>query len=187
MQPKIKAFVQNLDRTSNHDNEEAWEALDESLSMIGLVVMCFNRLEGFVGSCVCEAISDRSDSMGLLVLAGMQYVSKIELMARIYDEAHLTYGATPLAYRGLVDKLKEAGRLRNVVVHADWASTDGDGYTFHRARLVRGAFQQEYLQLGPAELDAVVEAIEAAAAQLDQYCEDWGVLTWALRNSRWPD
>lgn len=32
-------------------------------------------------------------------------------------------------YEKLIRDLNEAGRLRNLVVHADWENTDKDGYT----------------------------------------------------------
>jgi hypothetical protein len=37
--------------------------------------------------------------------------------------------------------MREAARQRNIVVHADWESTDGEGYTYSTLRFSDGGME----------------------------------------------
>ena len=167
---KVKEFIQHL----GHDieDEEAAESyLDESLPLVGLVVMYFNTLEKNVDSVLCEIVSDRSDEPGLIVLHGMHYSAKIDLFKRFSNSFH-SCGTEPPAYRGLVDALLEVGRLRNLVVHADWQNTDEEGYTFVRVKMSDKILQQEYVQLSAEALEKLLGKIGDAHSQLSDYHEE---------------
>ncbi len=176
---KFKAFVQHLshDYLDEEEEQQGFDLMWESLPLVGMVVMHFNVLEKQIDSAICEAISDRSDSMGLLVLHGMQYNSKVEMFKRFCEDLHLCVpDGAPQEYEGVIDYLTEAARLRNLVVHADWFNTDKEGYTYSRLKLTKGGMQQEYVQLTPNSLEEIVERILVAQSALDRYWEQRSVL-----------
>lgn len=49
-------------------------------------------------------------------------------------------------FEGLIKDLKECGRLRNITVHADWDSTDVEGYTYLGIKITNNGISQEYIQ-----------------------------------------
>lgn len=168
MKIKRKPFIQHLAHDVE-DEDKAWEHIDESLPKIGQIVMYFNGLEKLLDRMVCEMFSDRSDLPGLIVLQNMQYSAKVNLFARFSDEFHRAVGAMPEKYEGLTDKLRTAAKNRNIVVHADWENTDDDGFTYTTLRFADGGMQQEYVQLSPAALDAILGTILNARALLCNY------------------
>jgi hypothetical protein len=174
MNRKIKNFIQYLGH--DIDDEDAAERyLMESLPLVGLIVMYFNTLEKSVDSVVCEIVSDRSDEPGLIVLQGMHYSAKVDLFKRFSDSLH-SCGTEPPSYRGLVETLLEVGRLRNLVVHADWKNTDEEGYTFFRIKISEKIMRQEYIQLTADALEKLLNRIKDVHAQLSDYHEEQGNL-----------
>ena len=172
MKRKQKEFQQYL----YHDIEDEAEAekyLKVTLPLIGTVVMQFNGLESELDSALCQTFSERSDSLGLLVLHKMQYSTKVDLFQRFCDDFHLAYTVENEFYPELISKLKEVGRLRNIVVHADWESTDEEGFTFVRVQINKQGMKQEYIQFSQDSLDKVVDLIGEARQQLDAYWEKW--------------
>lgn len=174
MKRKIKDFIQHLGHDIE-DEDAAERYLEESLPLVGLVVMYFNTLEKSVDSVVCEIISDRSDEPGLIVLHGMHYSEKVDLFKRFSDSLH-SCGTEPPAYRGLVEALLEVGRLRNLVVHADWQNTDDEGYTFVRVKFSDKMMRQEYVQFSAEALRKLLNRIGEVHSQLSDYHEERGNL-----------
>jgi hypothetical protein len=170
MKVKRQPFIQHLTHDIE-DEDKAWEHLDESLPNIGLIVMYFNGLEKMLDRMLCDIFSDRSDTPGLIVLQNMHYSAKVNLFARFSDDLHRAVGRVPTQYNKLVDKLREAARQRNIVVHADWESTDEEGFTYTNIRFSDGGMQQEYVQLSPDALEAILGTILGARVQLGDYYE----------------
>jgi hypothetical protein len=154
-----------------HDEDKVLDHLADSLPHIGAIVMFFNALEKDLDRLLCETISDRSDAPGLIVLQNMQYSAKVNLFSRFSDELHSALGEVPTPYNKLLDKMREAARQRNIVVHADWASTDEEGYTYSTLRFSDGGMEQEYVQLSATALESIVETIRAVRDQLEDYSE----------------
>jgi hypothetical protein len=50
----------------------------------------------------------------------MTYSSKVDLLKRFSDDIHSCFEQKVDGYDELMKNLKESGRLRNMVVHADW-------------------------------------------------------------------
>lgn len=170
MKIKRKPFIQHL----GHDFEDevtAWGHVEESLPNIGLVVMYFNGLEKLLDQLLCETISDRSDTFGLIVLQNMQYSAKVNLFSRFSEDLHRAFGEAPKPYTKLLDRLRGAAKQRNIVVHADWENTDEEGYTYSNIRISNGDMEQEYVQLTPDTLEAIAETILSARQQLGEYWE----------------
>jgi hypothetical protein len=157
-------------REANEDSSEDWE---DALRWVGLVVMYFNRLEKLLDCAICAAINDRTDAPGLLVLHGMPFAARVELYARFYDTLHGGLDASAAEYNALIHELKELGTLRNLVIHADWASTDTAGYTYVRLKINRGKLQQDYTQMTAESLAAITKRIDAAMDRIDKYLQDW--------------
>jgi hypothetical protein len=170
MMKKLKGFVQHLYHDIE-DEETAEQYLDETLPLIGVVVMYFNYLEKSVDSAICFMLSDRSDTRGLLVLHGMAYGAKVEMFKRLCDDYHSDSDDTPASYPGLHEALKEMGNLRNLVVHADWYHTDEEGYVYVKAKISATGIEQEYVQLTAASLETIIERISATDEKLSLYLE----------------
>jgi hypothetical protein len=170
MKIKRKPFIQHLAHEVE-DEDKAWDYLDESLPNVGRIVMYFNGLEKLLDQMLCETFSDRSDTTGLIVLQNMQYSAKVNLFSRFSDDLHRAFGDPPKPYEKLLDRLREAAKQRNIVVHADWENTDDNGYTYSTIRFADGGMQQEYIQLTTAALESIVETILAARKQLGEYWE----------------
>ena len=128
MKKKTKEFIQHLSHEMD-DEHGAEDYLDESLPLIGLVVMYFNGLEKALDSLICETINERSDSPGLLVVQKIAYSAKVDLFRRFCEDFHTSFEAPVPGFTELISTLTETGQLRNLVVHADWenGATGSDG------------------------------------------------------------
>jgi hypothetical protein len=169
MKTKTKQFIQHLSHDIE-DEERAEQYLDESLPLIGLVVMYFNSLEKSLDSFICEIISDRSDAPGLIVIQKLMYAAKVDLFKRFSEEFHSCF-STPADFNELVGELAEVGKLRNLVVHADWSNTDEEGYTFVRLKTSSNGMLQEYVQFSVESLEKLIERLIKANQQLSDYWE----------------
>ncbi|WP_295528811.1 hypothetical protein [uncultured Pseudacidovorax sp.] len=169
MKSKTKQFIQHLSHEIE-DEEKAEEYLDDSLPLIGLVVMYFNALEKSLDSFICETISDRSDRPGLIVIQKLMYAAKVDLFKRFSEEFNSCF-TTPADFDDLIKELIEVGKLRNLVVHADWSSTDEEGYTYVRLKTSSNGTFQEYVQFSVESLNSLVERIIKANHRLSDYWE----------------
>lgn len=173
MKRKQKDFDQCLYHDIE-DEEKADEYLKVCLPLVGTVVMNFNGLESELDSALCETFSERTDSFVLLVLHKMQYATKVDLLQRLCDDFHRAFTVENEFYPGLISKLKEVGKLRNVVVHADWESTDEEGFTFVKVQINKQGMKQEYIQFSQDSLNKIIDLIGEARQQLDGYWERRG-------------
>jgi hypothetical protein len=169
MKTKLKQFTQHLFHEIE-DEDKAEEYLDNALPYIGMIVMYFNSLESTLDSVLCENFTDRTDATGLIVLNKMNYSSKIDLLQRFCDDFQIGMSSRLRGYDQLLADLKECGRLRNLVVHADWESTDEDGFTYVRLRMSKKGMQQEYVQFTEESLQKIFKLIIQARSNL---CEFW--------------
>ncbi|MBT9161183.1 MAG: hypothetical protein DDT26_02487 [Dehalococcoidia bacterium] len=170
MKTRTTQFIQNL----SHDIEDeslAQEYLDESLPLIGLVIMFFNSLEKLLDSFLCEIISDRTDAPGLIVIQKLSYSAKLDLFKRFSEDFHLCSALTPTSFEELLRELGEVASLRNLVVHADWNSTDHEGYTFVRLKASKSGMLQEYAQFSAESLGKIVDRTLKAKDLLSDYWE----------------
>lgn len=67
MKTRTRQFVQHLSHEIE-DEDRAEAHRDDSLPLIGLIVMYFNAVEKSLDSLICEIISDRTDAPGLIVI-----------------------------------------------------------------------------------------------------------------------
>lgn len=170
MKTKLKDFIQHLYHEIE-DEEKAEEYLDNALPSIGLIVMYFNSLESSLDSVLCENFTDRTDSTGLIVLNKMNYSSKVELFKRFCDDFQVSVNKQLEGYEALINDLKETGRLRNLVVHANWESTDEDGYTYVRLKMSKHGMKQEYVQFTEESLQKIIELMEKTELTLEEFWE----------------
>ncbi|WP_444931496.1 hypothetical protein ACJJIF_06890 [Microbulbifer sp. SSSA002] len=170
MKTKLKEFVQHLYHEVE-DESKAEDYIDEALPSIGLIVMYFNSLEGWLDSILCENFTYRTDSTGLIVLNKMNYAAKVELLKRFCDDFHLCVQKKIEGYDQLINDLKESGRLRNLVVHANWEATDEEGYTYVRLKMSKDGMQQEYVQFSKESLEKIIELIIKTQFSLSAYWE----------------
>ena len=115
---------------------------------------------------MCEIFSDRSDSTGLIVLNKLNYSTKVELLKRFCDDIQASTNRKLIGYDQLLEKLRESGRLRNMVVHANWESTDDEGYTYTRLKISKDGMLQEYVQFTEESMEKITELILRTQNQL---------------------
>lgn len=178
MKNKIKPFIQHLSHDIE-DEDRAEEYLDKSLPLIGLVVMYFNSLEKSLDSLICEDICDRTDAPGLIVIQKLMYAAKVDLFKRFSDDFHGSFDSAPVDFNELIGELIDVGKLRNMVVHADWSSTDEEGYTFVRLKTSSNGMLQEYVQFSVESLEKLIERLIKANRRLSDY--------WEWRSERLQD
>ena len=152
MKSKTKEFNQHLYHDIE-DEDKAEEYLEETLPVIGEVIMYFNGLESDLDSVLCQCFSDRTDSMGLIVMGSMSYSAKVNLLKRLCDDFHLAMTETTVGYTAIISKLNECSQLRNKVAHANWESIDEQGYTFVKLNISKNGLKQEYLQFTRESLE----------------------------------
>lgn len=174
MKTKLKEFAQHLYHDIE-DEELAEEYIDSALVSIGLIVMYFNSLESSLDSVLCENFTDRTDSTGLIVLNKMNYYKKVDLFKRFCDDFHVDLDKPIDGHEQLITDLRESGRLRNLVVHANWESTNEEGYTYVKLKVSQKGMQQEYVQFTEESLQKIIELIIKTAFKLHEY--------WKARNS----
>ena len=170
MKTKTKQFIQNL----SHDIEDEKKAeayLDESLPLVGLVVMYFNALEKSLDTFLCGIISDRAETPGLIVIQKLMYAGKLDLFKRFAEDFHLCISTQPSNFEELIAALSEVARLRNLVVHADWSNTNEEGYTYVRLKSTKAGLLQEYAQLSVDSLEGLIDQVVAANNSLSDYWE----------------
>lgn len=168
MKKRYKPFQQHL----AHDIEDldtSWDHIEDSLSHVGYIIMGFNGLEKDLDGMLCETLSDRTDAVGLIVIQHMQFMAKVNLFVRFCDAFHLTVGSTPMPYTTLLAKLKASATQRNIVAHADWENTDEHGFTYSKIEIDNGEMRQEYVELTPSVLTAMINAIMETRNQLEEY------------------
>ncbi len=170
MKSRTKQFIQHLSHDIE-DEDKVKEYLDESLPLIGLVVMYFNSLEKSLDSFICEIVSDRSDLPGLIVIQKLMYAAKIDLFKRFSEEFNSCFDTPAPEFDDLIAELVAVGKLRNLVVHADWSNTDEDGYTFVRLKTTSNGMLQEYVQFSVESLEILIERLVKANHRLSDYWE----------------
>lgn len=175
MRLKRKEFIQNL-MHDIFDEGEAEEYIENALPLIGRIVMEFNAMEQWFDQLICHIFSDRSEDRGLTVIYKMTYSSKIDLFKRLSDDLHsdqhLMNDHCNELYENLLKNLRECGRLRNLVVHADWESTDKDQYTYVNLRISKDGKSQEYIQFSEESLSEIIELIWKTRIGVSEYWEE---------------
>lgn len=170
MKTKLTEFIQHLTHDVE-DEEKAEEYLDIALPYIGLIIMNFNSLEGTLDSVLCENFTDRTDATGLIVLNKMNYSAKVDLLKRFCDDFHIGIDKQLEGYEQLISDLRESARLRNLVAHANWGSTDDEGYTYVRLKMSKKGMHQEYVQFTEQSLQKIIELLIKARIDLYEFWE----------------
>lgn len=166
MNEKTIQLIQHLAHDFD-DDEIGYDYISEAIPLIGLVVMWFNALENSINLILCEIITDRTDVPGLIVINRLSYGTKVDLLQRFFMD--FGYAKDP-EINQLIQKLKELGKDRNHVVHADWMNTDSDGFTFVGVNQSPQGLVQKYLKISKEFLENLSDEICAARIQVD---ENW--------------
>ncbi|OGP68747.1 MAG: hypothetical protein A2W27_01930 [Deltaproteobacteria bacterium RBG_16_44_11] len=142
--------------------------LKKTAPLIGYIVHNFNTLEERLNSAICELFIDDLDSLGLQVIYKRNYADKVDLFKRLLLEEQQCLGGMP-SLEEFISKLTEAGRLRNLVVHADWESSHDDGYTLCKLIINKKGIQHEYVQFSPESLKDILDLIIETYNMFEQY------------------
>ena len=171
MKTKLIEFMQHLYHDID-DEDKAEEYLENALPFIGLIIMYFNSLESSLDSVLCENFTDRSDITGLIVLNKMGFSAKVDLLKRFCDNFQFYLDKNLEDYNQLINDLKESSRLRNLVAHANWESTNEEGYAFVKLKMSRNGIQQEYVQFTEESLQKIIELIIRTKFKLYDFWEN---------------
>lgn len=161
MKTKKVILKQYIYETKNLDGPTQ-EFLDETAPLIGYLVHSFNTLEEELNSKICSLINERADEPGLLVIYKMNYSAKVDLLDRYLISMQSAFGKKISFFNTFVIELKELGRLRNAVIHADWETSDFEGYTFTKHKIGAKGMEQEYIQFTPDSLREINLRIQNA-------------------------
>jgi len=145
------------------------EFLDATAPLIGYLVHSFNSLEEELNSTICSLIHDGSDEPGLLVIYKMSYSSKVDLLDRYITSMQLSTKKPNPFFDSFIQELREVGRLRNAVIHADWETSDFEGYTFIKHKMGALGMQQEYIQFTPESLQEINIRIQNAYSAFENF------------------
>lgn len=167
---KLIEFIQYLSHEIN-DEEKAEEYIENVIPFIGLIIMYFNSLESSLDSILCENFTDRTDSTGLIVLNQMGFSAKIDLLKRFCDNFQFSLDKELEGYEELINDLRESARLRNLVAHANWESTNEEGYAFFRLKMSKKGMHQEYVQFTEESLQKIIELILKTRSDLYDFWE----------------
>lgn len=148
------------------------EFLEKTASLIGYIVHSFNTLEELLNSSICELLFDDYDGIGLQVIYKRTYADKVDLFKRLLIEQQTGIGKKIPIFEKFMSNLTEAGRLRNLVVHADWESAHEDGYTLCKLKINAKGIQHEYVQFTPESLKNILILISETCEMFDQYDEE---------------
>ncbi len=179
---KLTEFVQYLSHEID-DEEKAEEYIENAIPFIGLIIMYFNSLESSLDSVLCENFTDRTDSTGLIVLNKMGFSAKIDLLKRFCDDFQFSLNENLEGYERLINDLKESARLRNLVAHANWQSTNEEGYAFVRLKMSKKGMQQEYVQFTEESLEKIIELILTTLSNLHDFWENKNDVLYDRKNT----
>ena len=146
--------------------------LEETAPLIGYIVHSFNTLEQMLNSSICELLFDDYDGLGLQVIYKRSYAEKVDLFRRLLiDLQNVTNKKVPL-FESLISNLNEAGKLRNLVIHADWETAHEDKYTLCKLVINAKGIQHEYVQFDQESLKKILKFIDDTSNLFDQYEEE---------------
>jgi hypothetical protein len=154
------------------DEAKAEEYIENAIPFIGLIIIYFNSLESSLDSILCENFTDRTDATGLIFLNKMGFSAKIDLLKRFCDDFQFSLGKELEGYEELINDLKESARLRNLVAHTNWQTTNEEGYAFTRLKMSKKGMQQEYVQFTEESLEKIIELILNSKSKLYNFWEN---------------
>ena len=160
-----------------YDNdEELQEVLNGISSAIGWIVIEFNSLEGLVGYCIKEQISNAnySDEFVYLMLANLGYSAKYEALMNIYSRIVDWSGFEEFQLRltRLDETLREASRRRNQYAHADWTDISKSNLVGVKLKAGRKGLLQVYRTFTSEEMTADRAYITEVTKELIAFDED---------------
>jgi hypothetical protein len=96
--------------------------LEKIAPQIGYIAMAFNELEDTLDTVLVQYFVDDIEEIGMAVIEGRSFSDKVNLFNRLYS---WTINAMEekeriIILEDLVRDIREAARLRNMVIHAAW-------------------------------------------------------------------
>jgi hypothetical protein len=168
-----KVEVQQYSFETKYLDGDNKKFLKTSAPLIGNIVFVFNTLGNDLTSFICHMMNDRADDEGLIFTYKMNYYDKIDFIDRYSSWLQKIYGKEMRLHSSLIKQLKECGRLRNMVIHAEWETSDLDGYTFTKLRIGAKGIQQEYAQFSIESLKKIKKLIIDTDNLLSEYEEEY--------------
>ncbi len=155
---------------TNHDFEGSTDDfLAETAPLIGYLVHSFNALDTALNSIICMLINSRTDAMGAIVIHKMNFSAKVDLFYRLVRSMELDVEKELPSFPSFIENLKKCATYRNAVVHAEWDSLEGDGYTYVKMSFAKDGLQQQYWQFTPDSLMKINDFIDQTGEGFDTF------------------
>lgn len=167
-----KSFVGQYKYEGLGEIDESEQYVQDILPLIGEIILNFNGLESDLESCLCEIISDRSDTKGLIVLNKMMFATKIDLYDRFVTDRNFLYPELFPDHRQVISDMRECSTLRNRIVHANWEYTNLDGYTHVRFKMGKEGMEHELVQFSVESMKKAIKKILETRTLLGEYEEE---------------
>jgi hypothetical protein len=135
------------------------------LAEIGRVSARWNMLDGYLDLSLILLLGKKiTETRSLVIFTHMSFPQKLDVFAALISELLKTPSNDRLrSYRATVTSLKEAQRLRNLVVHGKWGMTP-DGNVTASTITARGKFAANTT---PMPIEQIIDASNAIYDALD--------------------
>ena len=155
---------------------------DAHVYAVGQITMAHSNLD-FTLSLLLLGYLHPDRRVGRLLLANQRYDEKVELLRRLHPLVDKSRRHAD-ALEKLHPRLKEAGRLRNEIVHAAWTTDDPDNVTMHisQTNWQRNLNEASHFVMKnhtPESLMSIAEKINATHETLMQFSIDAGAIPWS--------
>lgn len=157
-----------------------WKRLMGKLTpQIGWLVVRFNALEAFVVWMLQEYVLAGRPAFQhrvWIVTHSMSYSQKVTcLMQMLWEYERMdASGTVKKQMKELEARLRRAGRLRNIVVHANYDDATAEGYLLSRVRVTReNGTEFEYAKIGSQLVRQFASEVEVLTGDLEDLAEEF--------------
>lgn len=147
--------------------ETEWDAYMEIItSSIGWFVVSFNSLDAALDWSLRELISDSfvTDEKAWILTGEMGFSQKANALLRLLRFLNRNMPHTDDETQNidsLADRLGKAGRIRNVIVHADYTDALQEGFVLNKVRVDKeNGARSIYVRINPDRVDEYTDEID---------------------------
>ncbi len=168
-----------LEQFDSYDDEPMLRSFNRYDKRIGSLLITFNELEHTLDSVIAFMISERSDDDGYRIILDLSFMQKVELYNRLI-KFYLVISDKKkelLKLKELINGLRSATRIRNIVAHAKWMSLDEDSFVRSKTSLDDNAYINfKYYKLTPLVLYNLERKISKVDTKLYNFADSHNLL-----------
>jgi hypothetical protein len=180
---KIKKVVL---QTPNHFDTDTADEIEQNKYLrkiaywVGYFIFVFNNLDGLVTNLLANEIGggDIID-YAYIFMTGLTFNQKVELLDKLYTYK-ISY-SKPMTREGefrkrldeIINKLKEIGKIRNTIVHANYYSLDKDGNVREKTRYAGPDVEEYWVGITRDFLVENINHVIKVAEEFDEFGDDF--------------